>query len=709
MSKFRNLAEYLILILITILVWVLVWWRYLPTMSSSALPSWRTGDMPLVLALMKLYAENSITPFLLNFPERLNAPYISNWNDFLGIDLTTVPPGLFVQCFGLFLGANLYLLFLHIANTVSFYFSSKILGIQRLWSGVGALIFAVAPLMFFRGLGHLTVTTVWHLPLLLISILWITNSIKVCLSEKIFWLIAIGTCILTGFFNPYYSVLFLIFLGFSWLIRMMNGDRSSQKISILLWVLFVSILIQHSNFFIFSSQEGGNPFASGRDLVSLAAVSLTLPDLVFSPAHQMIFGLDPTFYSNTYFKLLPFFLSNESQLAYIGLLACYGLLLLIFHTSVQVSRRQHSQISPLFWLGLGVLVFSVSGGVNYLMGSFGYLFLRSNNRMSVLLMLIGLFYLCQVLSRQNMRPLKSIILAACLVIFAVWDQVPTNVSKVKHLSEEGLTTLPFNQEIAQSMERQLPKSAMVFQLPIHDFPEGGELGVDPHKMHDYDHLLPYLYSNHLRFSYGSIKGRQDTVWQDQLKDVTPDQLVSKLQTYGFSAILINRDGYDDQADHIIQAFNQLKLEKISESGNLIAYRIHAVDKPVSPAPLWQIRFDGMFEPWENKKNHLDLSTWVSHTSNATLEVIRPWYIRHDPKGAFSDEGDIHLGLKGVQDCQIALQFDDFPEQQFAIKKGQLIKLDKYLEVSKSHRLTIKSDCQVNKDQLEAFHLIQFGD
>ena len=64
-------------------------------------------------------------------------------------------------------------------------------------------------------------------------------------------------------------------------------------------------------------------------------------------------------------------------------------------------------------------------------------------------------------------------------------------------------------------------------------------------MVDYEHFRPILHTQDLRVSYGTIKGRGDTDWQKALAEKSPAEIVSALESKGFSAILINRKAYED--------------------------------------------------------------------------------------------------------------------------------------------------------------------
>ena len=95
---------------------------------------------------------------------------------------------------------------------------------------------------------------------------------------------------------------------------------------------------------------------------------------------------------------------------------------------------------------------------------------------------------------------------------------------------------------------------MIFQLPIMDFPESPVPGLTP-----YEHLRPYLYSQHLRFSFGAVKGRPDSAWQETLADFYLKTAVAVIAKKGFAALYINRKGFPDQGEAFLGNLKELGL------------------------------------------------------------------------------------------------------------------------------------------------------
>ena len=107
---------------------------------------------------------------------------------------------------------------------------------------------------------------------------------------------------------------------------------------------------------------------------------------------------------------------------------------------------------------------------------------------------------------------------------------------------------------------------MIFQLPIMDFPESPAPGVG-----SYDHLRPYLYSHDLRFSFGTDKGRPDGEWQHQLAQLPFADVIAQLESTGFAAVYVNRNGFPDKGAALIKAFQGIGLGDMieSERGDLL--------------------------------------------------------------------------------------------------------------------------------------------
>ena len=131
----------------------------------------------------------------------------------------------------------------------------------------------------------------------------------------------------------------------------------------------------------------------------------------------------------------------------------------------------------------------------------------------------------------------------------------------------GVRQVDADREFVGKMEATLPAGAMVFQLPIMEFPEMPAPGVPP-----YDHFRSYLYSKNLRYSFGSMKGRPREAWQKELGKRSLEEAVAEIKKRGFAAIYINRNGFPDRAlpvEKALRAMGYTKPPIVSATGDLV--------------------------------------------------------------------------------------------------------------------------------------------
>jgi len=225
-----------------------------------------------------------------------------------------------------------------------------------------------------------------------------------------------------------------------------------------------------------------------------------------------------------------------------------------------------------------------TGGLNALIAATtGFTMFRGGCRYSIVILAVTLLWAARRLSEMQAaseaahpdatakRLWTAGAVAACLVI--LWDQVPRAPT-----AEETATIVrqvQADREFTKKMEAALPEAAMVFQLPVMEFPESPIPGVPP-----YDHFRPYLYSKNLRYSFGSMKGREREKWQPALQGLmfqgaTLNQeaqriqfnsenfarAVDELKKLGFAAIYINRNGFPDRAKGLEEALLELGYSK----------------------------------------------------------------------------------------------------------------------------------------------------
>jgi phosphoglycerol transferase len=259
------------------------------------------------------------------------------------------------------------------------------------------------------------------------------------------------------------------------------------------------------------------------------------------------------------------------------LVAGAGLIVLLAGGVAFICAKKFDTISPFFWLCSGVILFSVAGGANYFLGSFGFLLLRAANRSSIILACMALFFLCGI-APSRIPKIWKILIAILILGVGIWDQLPRYPKWEEDVRQRAWNDYERDREFFSTAERQLPEGAMVFEFPVKDYPEMGPI----REMGDYEHLRPVLHSKELRISYGTIKGRGDTVWQKELSGKPSVEIRSILENFGFSAILINRKAYEDHGKLLSEGLLEAGCRLLLENQDFIVLGINPVAVPALP-------------------------------------------------------------------------------------------------------------------------------
>jgi len=121
---------------------------------------------------------------------------------------------------------------------------------------------------------------------------------------------------------------------------------------------------------------------------------------------------------------------------------------------------------------------------------------------------------------------------------------------------------------------------MLFMLPAVDFPESGV-----NRFGGYEHFRPFHYSTQVRYSFGSNKGRPEADWQHSVAELPATEMLEALESYGFSGILLNRRGYKDNAQSILNDFTAAEHPITFEQGKeneWVFIRLNPVANPQFP-------------------------------------------------------------------------------------------------------------------------------
>lgn len=535
------------------------------------------GDAWLGFAIAKTYMTGEINPFFYQYISTLNAPHVANWNDYpVTEDILFMAMGWLGRVIGLYAAANLMVLLAHVLAGLSFWYVCRNLKYKSEFAFAGAIVYSFSHYIMARGLGHLVLTHYWHIPLLLMVTGWVFSKRSIPINSNKF-IASVVISIICGALNPYYTAMFLQFLGFGLLLHVVRKQYSGIVLpTILIIVVFTTFLLMNANILIYALENGKNLVAGARNLASLEVYALKIPELVLSSGNHPIKTF-VDFSQKNYFEVA--FVKGEYWSPYLGFAASTGLILLAVSSLYRLFQGKLELIPIQFWLIVWILLYSIVGGFNLLLGTFGLEYFRATNRYSIFILTICLIFLVKFLSR-NCKNSLIIPVAFILIFIGLSEEMQGRILKRPPAINPIAAQINSDKAFSLTVEGQMP-NAMVFQLPVAGFPEVGPIN----KMGDYEHFRPYLYTNTLHYSYGTNKGRGDTDWQSRVSKLHPSDMAKKLEAYGFGVIMINKKGFVDGGKSLINDLLQDGKKIISENVDLVAFKLQPSLNP-EPVDSW---------------------------------------------------------------------------------------------------------------------------
>jgi phosphoglycerol transferase len=527
-------------------------------------------------AYLKASSHWSGMPFRWKTVPELGAPNDGNWNDFPLLDeIVLTIQVMLSRLLGLFFGMNASFALAHMLACTALFIAARLSGVTCAWSAIAGLAFGVSPFIFNQSPHHMQVAYVW--PVAFFPLVWratVTAPGLAWGSRRFWWSVAFS--FVAGLHFVYYTNVFcqIVLLGaaIQWF---HTRDAAPLKAALAVIVAAAAgFAINNVDEWTYRLFHEPNFGAFVREYKWLEIYGLKLVDLVIPPVTHRSDMIAR--FAAEHHKAAPLLDENASYLGIVGLLALGWLLWTAIRAGV---RGRFDEIPIEAWWILWIVLMFTTGGLNAIIGALGFTMFRGGCRYSIVILAITLLWAARRLSAiQADRKAdgadaaldwRSLAAAAVVSLVILWDQVPRAPT-----AEETATIarlVQSDREFTGKMEAALPDGAMVFQMPVMEYPESPIPGVPP-----YDHFRPYLYSKNLRYSFGSQKGREREKWQPAVQGkffegaaldqqagvIRVDQAnaraaVDELKRLGFSAIYINRNGFPDRGRGIEEALLEL--------------------------------------------------------------------------------------------------------------------------------------------------------
>lgn len=483
----------------------------------------------------------------------LGAPHGMELHDFPQPDNFSY---LLIKLMGLFtsnyaLVFNLFYLSTFPLTTICTLYALRKFGVLRAPAILASLLYTFTYYHFSRGQHHLMYIAYYAVPLMVMVILWVCSDklsvirtgqgrMKLALREPKL-IASVIICVLIASTGGAYYSFFAMWLLLSVALFLAIRHRSFAKLItpvFLIAVIFGVFLINLTPNIIYRLKhdkvDAAERLPSEAELYGLKIAQLLAP----ADNHRIkSFAEFKRVYNQT-----P--LSTENVDSSLGIIGSVGFLFLIGWLLYRKSQDEADQRRELFnhlsLLNASAVLIGTVGGFGSLFAHLVSPQIRAYNRLSVYIAFFSFFavaLLLDGLSRRlfqtKLRQTVFCILILLLILLGVLDQTKKRFQpEYEEVKSEYLNDRDFVRQI----ESALPRSAMIFQLPVTMFPEG----------ETYDFFKGYLHSDHLRWSFGAMRGRSGDTWQRTVAAMPTDKMIETVAIAGYSGVYIDRWYYADR-------------------------------------------------------------------------------------------------------------------------------------------------------------------
>ena len=471
------------------------------------------------------------------------------------------------------------------------------LGIAPALSMALAILYAISPYHLDRGQNHYFLALYYGLPPILSYAVTIAGgrpafALRRRGLDRRRWLIGVGGALLAAALAGIMQVYYIAFVGLVLLAAIAFGWLRARRLDVVVSGLVLCVVVgaaavvQYAPMLAFRAAHGTNQDVAQRYLGEVENYPLKPMDLLLPvPGHP----IRPLAELRT--RYTQFAARGQPGLA-LGAVGAAGLLLVLGALVAAAARRRPGSISqrlaPAGWLATFALAIGVLGGGATLIGFILGPWLRTWDRIAIVVAFFALVGLGLALTRLRRRLSRrwrgaALAVVALLLLGGGLLDGASSPAQVRPYSEIG-ERWSNDARFVAAIEQQLPAQAMVYQLPYVTFPETNFASLK-----SIDLVRLYLHSTDLRWSAGYMRGREPG-WQAVQAGPLPELLVL-LRTLGFSGLTVDRLGYVDPETGVDTSPALLaelgaalgEPTARSDDGRLTFFRLPTAEPPGSPA------------------------------------------------------------------------------------------------------------------------------
>jgi len=619
------------------------------------------GDGRLTIAIFKMIAVEGWPSLLVPFTPYLNAPFSFQTYDF---PLPFFSNFLYIKFLSIFSSDsvvvfNLYYISTYFLNAFVMYWVLRRLRVNVYLAISIGILFTFLPFHFWR-LPHTLYSGYFFIPLWIYYLLLLTNKKPLFFKKKVNeskysfdWskrnIIIMLVLLISSTWNFYYTFFFAFLIGFTLISNLVVKNSKHHIFSTLIFLSLAvaPFLANMAPYKAYEAQNGKNYQVGQRSPISSETLGLTVATLVFPNIDHKVRKFDGFSKSYAHKSLL----FNESNDATLGLIGAIGFVILIF---IAFFYNHFPKIlSRLSQLNLFSLLLSTVGGFGVV---FAYVVtpqIRAYNRISMFIAAMSFIAITIIINQyisKNKKRNAFLPISFIIILFGVFDLVGSNMNfeSVNKFKIEYLSDKSFVHKIESQFDTSKQK-ILIAQLPYLSIPE--KPGI--HKMGNYEQFQGYIHSDKLYWSFGAMRGREaDSWWKEITKKPIKEQM-QILQEAGFSGVMINRNGYKDNAQSLeSNIVNLLEVQPmVSENKVLSFFELTPTGSKVSLPPVFN-----SFYQWEGSPGKF---RWAGDNANIAL------YNDQDK----IESQDISFTLGTLKDRGMTIKLNDKILEKFEMKSG----------------------------------------
>ncbi|SDY55806.1 phosphoglycerol transferase [Variovorax sp. YR634] len=629
---------------------VLVLWGAWKLMGGSTIdwkaPLMYEGDSILHLLLIKRLWDGH--GYLLN--TAAGFPFGSSFHDFPGSDgFSLAALWLFAKITkSVAISFNAYYLLGFPAAAISAFAVFRSQGIVRVPAIAAAILFAFSPFHFLR-LGHLYYTWYFVIPIFFWYGIRISENLTPVFKKRSQsssrWGHAFALFLLSSF-GVYYAFFGCIVIGLSGFFgTIKHHSLQPFKHAIIAGLIIaLGVLANIAPNIAYFSEHGKNDVIAVRspseaEVHGLKLIQMLLPQRLHRSAKLREIAEQ---YNNN------FPLVAENSFASLGAIASIGFLLMLgIAVLPRRSQIEESSILLLAFLTISLVLIATIGGFSAIFAEFVSAQIRAWNRISIFIAFLGIFGFAYVLSQVQPRaPIYCTVLTILLIAFGIWDQSPAqNVKHISHIQESYRSDAVYVKEI----EAVAGPTAAVYELPYMQFPESPGVGT----LNSYDLGKPYLHSKNMRWSFGTMAGREGDNFFQELSQQPLSVQLEIVRHLGFTGLYIDRRGYADGGVAIEGELHKLvpnSLPLTNTQGNVAFYQLATTNTTAQmPLSLAARSLLDSFSLSIKDGNVIfgEISPWQINFSRSALMQLRAvtGLQKYEPWGVWSEGATIALRFR----------------------------------------------------------------